>query len=308
MDKITIREALTGSDTEKFWSELHTYHKRDIFPDPEDEEREYFLDDSQYRSHIEALHRRETDRSRYLFFSRGGEDIGFALAVIYGSEDGKCFLLEFCVFPEYRGGGTGSRCAELFKTWAAENGGKYIELNSDTGQRRRFWARRGFVPNGRDEWGEPLMLLPPEEFIPFTAAPVTDGGDWQLHKLLCGFLAEIGEEPLSDEGKERLSRAVREGKIHFIAAYRGCRAVGLCSVSPYWSSFSCGQVGVFDDFYIEPAFRKKGIARLLACAAVEHCRESGFAGLSVTCAPCDVEMYTHLGFDTPLGMNLAKIM
>jgi len=308
MDKITIREALTEKDIEKFWSLLHEYHARDIFPDPDDEDREYFLDDSRYRRHMEALHCREHDRSRYLFFNCDGEDIGFALAVIYDSEDGKCFLMEFCVYPHLRGKGCGSACAAAFRLWAEENGGKYIELNCETPQRERFWRRQGFVPNGRDEWGEKLMLLPPEEEIAFTIQPLTDVSDWQLHKLLCGFLAEIGEEALSDDGRERLSTAVESGKIRFFLAMRGSRAIGMCSVSTYWSSFCCGEVGVFDDFYIEPVFRKMGAARLLVSAAMNHCRANSLPSLSVSCADCDREMYTHLGFDTPLGTNLVKII
>ncbi len=308
MDKISIREALTETHIEKFWSELHEYHKRDIFPDPEDEDREYFLDDTQYRSHMDKLHRREHDRSRYLFFRRGSADIGFAMAVIYDSEDGKCFLMEFCVFPEYRGKGCGSACAEAFKAWAKENGSKYIELNFDTEHRRRFWSRRGFVSNGCDEWGVKLMLLPPEEDVPFTLEAVDDGSHWQLHKLLCGFLAEIGEESLSDEKKEALAAAVEKGDIRYFAAKRGSRFVGMCSVGSYWSSFSCGEVGVFDDFYIEPVFRRRGIARLLVTAALDYCREKGFSGLSVCCADCDVEMYKSLGFNTALGRSLVSIM
>ena len=48
---------------------------------------------------------------RYLFFRRDGQDIGLALSVVYASEDGKQFILEFCVFPEFRGNGTGAACA-----------------------------------------------------------------------------------------------------------------------------------------------------------------------------------------------------
>lgn len=308
MSKITIREAFAEKDIEKFWIQLHIYHKRDIFPDPENEDREYFLNDSQYRAHIELLHARETDRSRYLFFCRDGEDIGFALAVVYGSEDGKCFLLEFCVFPEHRGKGTGTECAEAFLCWARGEGAKYAELNFGTVQRQRFWSRLGFVRNGCDEWGEPLMILPPEEEVPFTVEKLTDGGDWQLHKLLNGFLAEIGEEPLSDEKKERLARAVERGEIQFFAAKRGYRSIGLCSVSRYWSTFSCGEVGVFDDFYIEPAFRKKGIARLLSTAAQQWCRGERLASLSVSCAPCDEGMYKSLGFSESLGSTLTYLI
>lgn len=308
MSEITIREAIGFADIEKFWSELHTYHKRDIFPDPENEDREYFLNDAEYRTHIDTLCLREHDRCRRLFFSREGVDIGFALAVIYDSEDGKCFLLEFCVFPEYRGGGTGTACARVFLRWAGESGAKYAELNVNTAQRERFWSRVGFRPNGRDEWGERLMLLPPEEDLPTRVERLTDPADWQLKKLMQGYLAEIGEEPAPEEALERLEKAVGEGRIAFFLALRGTRAVGMCSVAAHFSSFCCGEVGVFEDFYIEPMFRGKGIARLLAAAAMEYCQGKGIASLGVTCAPCDEEMYRALGFDVSLGTGLARIL
>ena len=82
----------------------------------------------------------------------------------------------------------------------------------------------------------------------------------------------------------------------------------MCSVSPSFSTFSCGKVGTFDDFYVEPAFRKQGIARKLAEAAQEWCRENGVASLTVCCAPCDEEMYQALGFDAPLGRTFSKLI
>ena len=114
--------------------------------------------------------------------------------------------------------------------------------------------------------------------------------------------AESGEEAL-----ERLERAVEAEKIVFFIAYRSCRAVGMCSVAEQFSTFSCGNVGVFEDFFIEPVFRGKGIARMLVSAVREYCRERGLASLSVTCAPCDGEMYRALGFDVGLGTGLASI-
>ena len=42
-NQITIREAITETDVAVFWEQLHTYHKRDIFPDPDSEDLEYFL-------------------------------------------------------------------------------------------------------------------------------------------------------------------------------------------------------------------------------------------------------------------------
>ena len=305
---ITVREAQTAADIEKFWSELHEYHKRDIFPDPEDEDRGYFLDDTQYRSQIDALCTRESDRCRRLFFSRGGEDIGFALAAIYDSEDGKCFLLEFCVFPEKRGNGLGTACARAFLDWARKSGAEFFELNVNTAQRRRFWQHIGFVPNGSDEWGVPLMVLPPEENLPFEVRRIEDPQDWQLKKLLQGYLAEIGEGTATEEALERLERAVEEGEITFILAYRGARAIGMCSVATHFSTFCCGNVAVFEDFYIEPVFRRNGVARRLAVAAMDYCREQDIASLSVSCAQCDEAMYRALGFDVSLGTGLARII
>lgn len=157
-NRISVREADTKQEAEFFWARLYEYFNRDQFPDPNDEDLEYFLDESRYRSDIEALHSRENDRVRYLLFERDGEAVGITLAVIYGTEDGKCFIMEFCVFPEHRGGGVGAECAEAFFAWAEKNGARYFALHTDSERRHRFWTRLGFVPNGVNEWGMQMML------------------------------------------------------------------------------------------------------------------------------------------------------
>ena len=50
--QIMIREAVTDSDTAAFWEQLYAYFKRDIFPEPEDPDREYFLG-GEYREQIQ---------------------------------------------------------------------------------------------------------------------------------------------------------------------------------------------------------------------------------------------------------------
>lgn len=306
-NQISIREAITEADAAAFWEQLRIYFKRDIFPDPADEDRAYFLS-TEYRAQIQKIHDRPQDRCRYLFFHRDGQDIGFAMPVIFTTEDGKCFIMELCVYPAFRGNGTGKACAGALLEWAKENGARYAELNYGSNERRlRFWQRMGFVKNGADEWGEPLMLLPPEEDVPITVEILSDAADWQLLKLENGFLAEIGEDPLTEEKQERLQQAIRDGKITFFLAKRGYRAVGMCSVSPCFSTFSCADTGVFDDFYIEPVFRKKGTARKLAQAAQTWCQENGIASLTVCCAPCDEGMYQSLGFDARLGTTFAHL-
>ncbi len=307
-NQITIHEALTETDVALFWEQLRIYQMRDIFPDPEDEDREYFLSDTQYRAHIQKIHDRPQDRCYYLFFRRDGQDIGFALPVIFTTEDGKCFIMEFCVYPEFRGNGTGRQCARALLDWARGNGGSYAELNYGGNERRlRFWQSIGFVKNGADDWGEPLMLLPPDKDIPITIELLSEPEDWQLLKLENGFLSEIGEETLTEEKRTKLRQAIRDGRIIFFMAKRSYRAVGMCSVSKCFSTFSCSDTGVFDDFYIEPVFRKKGIARKLARAAQDWCKENHITSLTVCCAPCDEGMYQALGFNVHLGSTYTKL-
>ena len=83
--------------------------------------------------------------------------------------------------------------------------------------------------------------------------------------------------------------------------------VGMCSVATCYSTFSCSETGVYEDFYIEPAFRGKGIARKLAEAAQGWCRENGISSLTVCCALCDEAMYQALGFDVRLGAMFAHV-
>lgn len=304
-NQISIREAVAEKDVATFWEQLHIYHKRDIFPNPNNEDLEYFLG-SEYHDHMMKIHSRPQDRCYFLFFRRNGQDIGFAMPVIYTTEDGKCFIMEYCVYPEFRGNGTGKECASALLDWARENGALYAELNYGGDPRReRFWQSVGFRKNGADEWGEPLMIQPPVDDVSITVEVLSDPEDWQLKKLENGFLKEIGEQALTEEQQEQLAQAIRDGKITFFVAKRGFRAVGMCSVAKCFSTFSCTDTGVFDDFYIEPVFRKKGVARKLAQAAQDWCKENGLASLTVCCAPCDEGMYQALGFDVRLGLTFA---
>ena len=295
-NQIIIREAVTENDVALFWEQLHIYYKRDIFPDPNAEERDYFLSD-EYRTTMQKIHDRTPDQCYYLFFHRNGQDIGFVLPVIYTSEDSKCFVMEYCVYPEYRGNGTGKECAKVLLRWAKGNGALYAELNYGSNDRRlRFWKGVGFIENGVNEWGEPLMLLPPEDEIPFTVELLAEPTDWQLLKLENGFKKDIGEEALTEKKQKQLQQAIREGKITFFVAKRGYRAVGMCSVAKCYSAFSCTDTGIYEDFYIEPAFRGKGIARKLAEAAQAWCKDNGISG---------EKMYHAPGFDTGPGTTFA---
>lgn len=299
MNEIKVRVAKDETETTEFWKQLNAHFERDMFPEGGEDLAEF--QGPEYREAIQRLRARETDPLYFLFFEREGRTIGFAMAVIYGSEDGKCFLMEFGVYPEFRGNGTGAACARALMDWAGARNAAYFELNAAREDRRRFWERLGFRANGLDEWGEPLMLLPPAEELPMEALPLERADLWQLYHLQNSYKAEIGEEPLTDEDRERLALAVEHGEITFLMARRLSRCVGMCSVSTLFSTYGCKTMAVFEDFYVEPAWRHKGTARLLTEAAQKWCGERGISSLWVGCAGCDAPMYQRLGFDIPLG-------
>ena len=148
------------------------------------------------------------------------------------------------------------------------------------------------------------MLLPPRERIAVTAERLTNPEElWDLES---GFLAEIGEAPMEQAAQTRLEQAISGGEITFFVARRLNRPVGICSVSSCFSTFACKKTGVFDDFYVEPAFRHQGVARTLVAAAQSFCRAQGYASLTVGCADGDVAMYRALGFGERLGTMLAN--
>lgn len=124
----------------------------------------------------------------------------------------------------------------------------------------------------------------------------------ELKELQAAYKVEIGEDTPAEEDFKRLYRAIENEEI----AFYGCRMEGelvaCCSISITFSTFIYERAGVFEDFYIKPESRHKGIARKLVAFAWE---QSGVGSLTVGCADCDVEMYKAIGFEIPLGNMLA---
>ena len=122
---------------------------------------------------------------------------------------------------------------------------------------------------------------------------------WALQKA---YKAEIEEDAPTERDLGRLREAMEENRILFYGAWDGPTLTGCCSVTIGFSTFRYAASGVFEDFYIRPEYRHKGIARALAAYARQ---DSGVASLTVGCADCDVEMYQSLGFSIHLGNLLA---
>lgn len=123
-----------------------------------------------------------------------------------------------------------------------------------------------------------------------------------LKPLHTAYKREIGEDAPSEADFERLVAALEAGSIHFYGCMDQGMPVGCCSVSTTFSTFCYAAAGVFEDFYILPEYRHRGIARKLVALAA---RESGVRSLTVGCADCDVDLYKALGFAEKLGNLMA---
>ena len=123
----------------------------------------------------------------------------------------------------------------------------------------------------------------------------------ELMMLHRAYKAEIGEDLPTEEMEAALKNAVIGGRIMFFGCVCEDKLVGCCSVSEVFSTYNYAAAGVFEDFYIVPEWRRKGIARKL----VEFTyRESGVGSMTVGCADCDEAMYRALGFRIRLGNML----
>ncbi len=127
---------------------------------------------------------------------------------------------------------------------------------------------------------------------------ITNGDMDGLKALHIGYKQEIGEETPTDENFDSLSEAIKKGQIIFYGCADKGRLIACCSITPTYSTFNYQTGGVFEDFYIVPEYRHKGIARQLVRFAYQ---ESGVGSLTVGCADCDIKMYQSLGFTIQLG-------
>ena len=139
-----------------FWTIHMNYLVKDgIIDDLED--IEYFSGD-EYRSIIKDHMLRENDKHHMVYFISEDKRIGAAQYNTYQSEDGKCFILDFWVFPEYRGNGNGHKCFDTLEKYTKADGAVYYEINSTKEDSIRFWKSIGFVESGRDEYNMPAFV------------------------------------------------------------------------------------------------------------------------------------------------------
>lgn len=149
-------EEIPVERVDEFWQEHIRYLVEDGII--ENEEDVAYFTGEEYRGMIRAHMLREPDRHHMVYFVHKDVRIGAAQYNTYQSEDGKCFILDFWVFPAYRGQGMGHECFQALEEYTRADGAAYYQLNSCKEDSIRFWKSLGFVEDGLDEYGEKLFI------------------------------------------------------------------------------------------------------------------------------------------------------
>lgn len=152
---ITIQE-IPVEEIDSFW-DIHFKYLVDDGVITEEEDKEYFQS-SEYRDTLKGLMLCGNDRHHMVYFVRDGIRIGACQYRTFQSSDGECFIMDFWVFTEHRGNGTGHDCFYALLEYTQKDGALYYVINCAKEDSHRFWLSLGFVDNGIDKYGGKLMI------------------------------------------------------------------------------------------------------------------------------------------------------
>ena len=130
--------------------------------------------------------------------------------------------------------------------------------------------------------------------------------------MVAGLTLELTDEiiqrtgaPLFDmqpaETLERCERYLREGLYHTVSAFEGGRMIGIASLCQSHALYALGSFGIVQEFYVQPAYRSRGIGKRLLTRAVEFARARGWRRLELCTPPLPdfqpaLEFYQREGF------------
>lgn len=156
--ELSLYEVKLKEEVDFFWKKRDQYMKEDIISNctlgkPLDEEDKKWFFSKEYKDHIMNLFSRNKDQLKILFFRKNNEYVGFCIYVTYLSEDGKCFILDYCIDSNHRNQGLGKQFFYLLKDHTIAEGAKYFALNLSNDNNRRFWKSLKFEKGCIDERG-----------------------------------------------------------------------------------------------------------------------------------------------------------
>ena len=153
-----------------FWDMHYEYMNRDIFPNDElgleitEKEGEWFFS-SEYKKHMYKLFLRDIDKAYPILFKKEKEVVGFCMYCTYHSEDGKCFIIDYCILPEFRNDNLGTSFFNKVKEIEVSKGAKYFELNVSNKRNMNFWLKQGFNFNGIDDYGSVKLTTKKDDVL-----------------------------------------------------------------------------------------------------------------------------------------------
>lgn len=172
MGKKDLEIQIVNSEEEfkLFWDMYYEYMERDIFPSDElgleltEEDTKWFFS-MEHRNYMNELFSRDMNTAYPIFFLKGNEIVGFCLYCTYHSEDGKCFIVDYCILPEFRNENLGTKFFKIIKDIEISKGAKYFELNVSNKRNMNFWLRQGFHFNGVDDFGSVVLTTKKDEVL-----------------------------------------------------------------------------------------------------------------------------------------------
>lgn len=167
-NNLIIHEAKTNGELALFWEKRNAYMREDIIPnctlgEPITKEEEEWFYSQDYIDHTMRLYSREIDKLYIVFFEKDEDNIGFSIYVTYHSEDGKCFIIDFCIYEKFRNRGFGGECFHMLENRELQKGATYFALNLSNESNERFWRLLGFIKKGNDEYNNPIYIYRPQK-------------------------------------------------------------------------------------------------------------------------------------------------
>lgn len=129
-----------------------------------------------------------------------------------------------------------------------------------------------------------------------------------LETMLKSYKVSVGEPTFNKEQFDLLVKAIESNQIEFFVVEEEGALIAMCSIARFFSTFNFTNSAIFEDFYVEKAYRGKGIARGLIEHVFDACKAAGVDSILVGSSEVDQEMYRSLGFSSALGKLLAKII
>lgn len=161
-----IKKMETAAEIVLFWQKKRQYEEEDVFPNltetgAELEELIEWFRSEEYHQVIMSLHTETTNGNGFLqfifFYDEQENYLGLSMYKIYKGEDGKGFILDFCVDSSYRNHGLGKQLFAELEVLMKKEGARYLALNTSNQNNLRFWQRTGFTAEKElDENGEVL--------------------------------------------------------------------------------------------------------------------------------------------------------